>query len=173
MSRHPRHSVTLLPNMDACLPNMVMNMVVFEHVQSLVQKHITKRLGRFYVLFVDFSKAFDSVNRQKLWGVLEKNGLCGKMLNSIKSMYAYVRCAVRVDKFHITDFFQCPYGVKQGCILSPLLFTLFVSELDKHMKNSDVLGMECCKKLSFYKFATMLLLSYYSPKKIIFNWCSL
>ena len=39
-------------------------------LQSLVQKYITKKSGRFYILFVDFAKAYDSVNRSKLWEIM-------------------------------------------------------------------------------------------------------
>lgn len=111
-------------------------------LQSLIQKYLSKKRGRFYVLFVDFSKAFDSVDRDRLWYILEAHGISGKLLKGLKSMYSTVKCAVRVDKSNATDLFECTSGVKQGCILSPLLFTLFISELDEHMRVSGMKGTE-------------------------------
>lgn len=111
-------------------------------LQSLVQKFITKKCGRFYVLFVDFSKAFDTVQRHKLLYVLSNYGLQGKLFNIIKSMYCDVRCSVRI-RSNITEYFSCHTGVRQGCILSPLLFIIFISQLDNFLNNcKDVKGVE-------------------------------
>ena len=56
-------------------------------LQSLIQKHISKKGGRFYCVFIDYKKAFDSVNHDKLWEALERKGIGGKFLNFWKSLY--------------------------------------------------------------------------------------
>ena len=88
-----------------------------------------------YALFVDFEKAFDRVNRHLLWSKLENMGLGGKMLCALKSIYNNVQCCVRINSV-CTDFFNVSSGVKQGCLLSPVLFNLFVNDLIYDMRNS-------------------------------------
>ena len=94
---------------------------------GLVQKHL-QRHTKFYVAFVDFKKAFDSVNRNALWAVLRKAGVNGKLYRALKGIYASVSACV-CDKCSYTKCFECPRGVKHGCLLSPLMFSFFVKEL--------------------------------------------
>ena len=67
-----------------------------------------------------------------------KAGLSGPFLNAIKAMYLSVFSCVRVLN-KVTEIFYCPFGVKQGCIFSPALFSLFVNEIS--------IGMEAVGKL--------------------------
>jgi hypothetical protein len=94
---------------------------------SIVQKYLTKN-SKLYVAFVDFRKAFDSVDRNVLWSVLSRNGIDGKLYKALRGIYDSVKACVR-DKHSYSDFFDCPRGVKQGCILSPIMFSFFVNEL--------------------------------------------
>ena len=111
-------------------------------LQALTQKYISKNIGRFYVLFVDFSKAYDSVPRSKLWEILISKGLKGKLLETLQSMHSNILASVRIGKTNITDFFSCPTGLRQGCILSTLLFSLYVSKLEIILRESGVQGIE-------------------------------
>ena len=63
-----------------------------------------------------------------LWNVLRKAGVGGKMLKILQSMYKIVKSCVRCPE-SLTDFFDCPRGVRQGCVLSPTLFSFFINEL--------------------------------------------
>ena len=87
-----------------------------------------RRRGKFYVCFVDFKKAFDTVKRERLWEVLNRQGVSDKMLNAIKAMYNRVKAVVRYGS-DISGEINCPMGVRQGCLLSPLLFSLLITEL--------------------------------------------
>ena len=87
-----------------------------------------RKRSKVYVCFVDFKKAFDTVKREKLWEVLDRQGISGKMLNMIKAIYNKVIAVVRYGG-EVTDEINCPQGVRQGCQLSPLLFTLLIAEL--------------------------------------------
>jgi hypothetical protein len=103
-----------------------------DHVFTLmatVQKQLVRH-RKLYVAFIDFRKAFDSVSRGKLWTILQKNGLNGKILKAVKSMYEIVKAQVRVAG-DLTDTFMCPCGLKQGETCSPVLFSLFINELTK------------------------------------------
>ena len=110
-------------------------------LQSLVQKYLTRQGGRFYALFVHFSKAFDCIDRKKLLYLLLKKGIHGKMFSTLSSMYKTVIAAVRVGN-KITDYFDCLTGVKQGCILSPLLFSIFLSELEIQLNTCGAHGID-------------------------------
>ena len=85
--------------------------------------------SKLYVTFIDFKKAYDSVNRNILWSVLLRSGI-----QSIKAMYAGVQACVKNNA--VADlscfcfcFFDCLQGLKQGCIASPILFSLLANEL--------------------------------------------
>ncbi len=56
------------------------------------------------------------------------------MLNAIKAIYNDVSCGVRINGV-TTDFFKVSSGLKQGCLLSPLLFNLFLNDLSQVIKN--------------------------------------
>ncbi len=99
----------------------------FDHiftVYSVIERYLAFRKRKFYVAFVDFRKAFDSVDRDKMWKCLRNRGLKGKMFDIIRSMYSKVKSCVRCDNV-LSDYFDCPTGVRQGCVLSPLLFSFF------------------------------------------------
>ena len=111
-------------------------------LQALVNKYISKKGGRFFVLFIDFSKAYDNVDRSKLWKILKEKGLHGKILQSIKSMYSTVLSSVRIGRAYTTDSFQCFNGLKQGCVLSTFLFSLYVSKLESMMRDQNLPGID-------------------------------
>ena len=110
-------------------------------LQAMVQKYLTKHGGRFYTLFVDFSKAYDCVQRMKLLYLLLQKGVHGKMFQTLQSMYEHVKAAVRVGN-QVTDYFDCMSGVRQGCVLSPLLFSIFLSELEADLSSCGARGID-------------------------------
>ena len=84
--------------------------------------------SKLYAAFIDFRKAFDTVNRDKLWKILEKIGVSTKMITTLKAIYFHVKAIIR-QGHERTDEINCPKGVRQGCLLSPLLFSLLVAEI--------------------------------------------
>jgi len=82
--------------------------------------------GKLYVAFVDYKKAFDSVDRSCLWQILEKLGLSTKFISMLKAIYSHVQACVRWDNT-VSDLFECPLGVKQGAVESPIIFSLYIS----------------------------------------------
>ena len=110
-------------------------------LQAIVQKYITKKRGKLYCAFVDFSKAFDNVERQRLWYVLLKGGVNGKMFKVLHNIYANVKSCVKTLNGY-TEYFHCPMGVRQGCMLSPFLFSFFINELCNELNNSQHHGVQ-------------------------------
>ena len=108
---------------------------------SLIHKQFAKN-RKLYVAFIDYSKCFDTVNKHAMFNVLERNGIRGDMLESIKSLYSKVSACIR-NNGEMSDYFECPNGLKQGCMLSPRLFTIFISEI------SRVLNATCTSGIQF------------------------
>lgn len=81
-----------------------------------------------YVAFIDFSKAFDLVWRDGLWFKLHECGVKGKMLRVIRALYKHTEATVRVNG-SFTEAFQILLGVRQGGVLSPTLFLVFINDL--------------------------------------------
>ena len=81
------------------------------------------RRSKLYVVFVDYKKAFDTVDREILWGILKKRGVSTKVIRMLRAIYKVVNAVVRVGG-KLTGVIKCPMGVKQGCQLSPILFSL-------------------------------------------------
>ena len=87
-----------------------------------------------YVVFTDFKKAYDSVNRNILWSELLRSGIQGKMLRTIKAMYAGVQACVKSNATtDLSGFFHCLQSLKQGCITTPILFPLLINELANYI----------------------------------------
>lgn len=108
---------------------------------SLVRKYLSRKGKKIYVAFVDFKKAFDSVNRSKLYYALLHEGVKGKLLQSIQSVYKAVKSCVRCNNEN-TNVFDCPVGLRQGCKLSPILFCLFINELDSFIGRNVSHGIQ-------------------------------
>ena len=83
-----------------------------------------------YANFIDFEKAFDSFHRESLWKILWSYGFPQKMVNIIKLLYRDFECKVICTNL-LTDSFSITREVKQGCILSPVLFTVAMDWLVK------------------------------------------
>ena len=108
---------------------------------SLIHKYLSKKRGKLYVAFVDLTKAFDSINRSKLWKIVSKTGIKGKLYKNLLSMYQSVKACVRTNE-GLTSFFNCPLGLKQGCLASPILFSIFINELATELENSNLRGVQ-------------------------------
>ena len=65
-----------------------------------------------------------------MFNILERNGIRGPFLEAIKSIYKQVSACIKNDG-ELSDYFECPVGLKQGCMLSPRLFTIFISEISR------------------------------------------
>ena len=78
-----------------------------------------------YFFFIDYAKAFDCVDHNKLWKILKEMGIPDHLTFLLRKLYAGQEATVRTGH-GTTDWFQIGKGVRQGCILSPCLFNLYV-----------------------------------------------
>jgi exonuclease III len=94
---------------------------------------------KVYSFFVDFSAAFDTINRKALLYKLAGLGLSAKVLNLIENYYKGTKAGVWC-KEGVTEFFDTRVGLRQGCSLSPLMFALFVNDLPEALGGGCNLG---------------------------------
>ena len=74
-----------------------------------------------YFCFIDYAKAFDYVDHNKLWKILKEMGISDHMTCLLRNLYAGQEATVRT-RHGTTDWSQIGKGIRQGCILSPCLF---------------------------------------------------
>lgn len=84
---------------------------------------------KLYCVFIDYEKCFDKVDRSFLWQKLLTENVSSKLVKAIKSMYNKVKSCIKY-KSSFSDFFETHIGLKQGDPSSPLLFMLFVNDIN-------------------------------------------
>ena len=77
-----------------------------------------------YFCFIDYAKAFDCVDHNKLWKILKEMGIPDNLTCLLRNLYTGQEATVRTGP-GTKDWFQIGKGVCQGCILSPCLFNLY------------------------------------------------
>ena len=91
-------------------------------------------MAYIYFCFIDYAKAFDCVDHNKLWKILKEMGIPGNLICLLRNLYAGQEATVRTGH-GTTDWFQIGKGVRQGCILSPRLFNLYAEYI---MRNAGL-----------------------------------
>ena len=91
--------------------------------------NIAKRLNeKLFLGFIDLRKAYDRVNRRKLWEKLRDIGVHEDVITIFQQLYkGHKRKVFTVEGW--TEWIVCEIGVKQGCVLSPILFALFLNDV--------------------------------------------
>ena len=86
-----------------------------------------------YFCFIDYAKAFDCVDHNKLWKILREMGIPEHLTCLLGNLYAGQAATVRTGHGP-TDWFQIGKGVRQGCILSPCLFNLYAEYIMRNAR---------------------------------------
>lgn len=94
-----------------------------------------------HVAFVDQEKAFDRVDRDKLWQILLDYGVDDHLVRLCRSLYTNSQCAVRTN-IGVSERFLVRSGVRQGCVLSPLLFITYVDQIYKQANINEGENLE-------------------------------
>ena len=87
-----------------------------------------------YLCFIDYAKAFDCVDHQKLWKILKEIGILDHLTCLWRNLYAGQEATVRTGH-GTTDWFQIGKGIHQVCLLSPCLFDLYAEYI---MRNAGL-----------------------------------
>ena len=94
-----------------------------------------------YICFVDFAKVFDSVNRDVLFKLLPHYGVPEKITNLIRKLYEGFKAKI-VHNGHLTESFEMLTGVRQGCLLSPLLFLVVLDWVTRQAFGRSARGIQ-------------------------------
>ena len=86
-----------------------------------------------YFCFIDYAKAFDCVDHNKLWTILKEMGIPEHLTCLLRNLYAGQESTVRTGR-GTTDWFQIGEGVRQGCILSPCLFNFYAEYIMRNVR---------------------------------------
>ena len=126
-----------------------------DHIFALqVISHFYISQGKqLFCAFVDYSKAFDFIDRTYLWQKLLESNINGKILKVIRNMYDNAKSHVS-DNNNLSDPFPCQVGVRQGENLSPLLFAMFLNDFKQFLKEKynglKRLSASILKELNIY-----------------------
>ena len=93
-----------------------------------LQEKAKEQQSQIYVAFIDLAKAFDSINRKALWQIMGRFGIPPKFLKVCESLHENNYASVLIEG-EPSEPFLTQTGVRQGCVLAPILFNIFVTAL--------------------------------------------
>ena len=134
-------------------------------VMKEIIEHAKKNKRQYYVAFLDIEKAYDTVNREVMWEIMKRAGIEEKIIRVLKSLYTDT-----VDVFYLGDLeideVKSERGLRQGCTLSPLLFSLYLEEFTRRVKGTG-LGIKIGEDLlTLLLFADDIILVAESPEDL-------
>lgn len=110
-------------------------------IKQIMENRREYNLPLFF-LFLDYNKAYDTVDRQRLWAILKDYGIPVNLLNAIKSLYQNTSIAIwsgRQDSQGKS--IRINMGLRQGCGLSPILFDLYINRILEDWKKTNPKGI--------------------------------
>ncbi len=119
---------------------------------------LKKRKRKLYCAFIDFSQAFDKVWRFGLWRKLLQV-TDGKIFNVIYNMYQNIKSCIK-QKSQLSNFFYSEAGQRQGENLSPVLFSIFLNDLQQHLETDNVRGIELKDHINETLWLKLLIMLY-------------
>jgi hypothetical protein len=120
---------------------------------------LKKRKQKLYCAFIDFSQAFDKVWRVGLWHKLLKNSINGKFFTVINNMYKNIKSRISHNGT-LSNTFVSKIGVRQGVNLSPILFSMFLNDLQSTLHLNGSVGVELQDPLDLTLWLKLLILLY-------------
>ena len=91
--------------------------IIFDNyfvLNAIISRYLCTKKNRLYVAFVDFNKAFDTIQRDKLYQILIQNGIKGHLMGAIRAIYNNTVKECVKDNQELSDILDCPVGLKQN-----------------------------------------------------------
>jgi len=101
-------------------------------MKTIIARRMSQK-SPFYMACLDISKAYDTVDYQRLWQICESMGITGRWLDNVKELYSdtFIRA---IGTEGMLERIKTVKGIKQGCPMSPLLFALYVQTISTALK---------------------------------------
>lgn len=145
-------------------------------LSTLIKNRISNKQSTF-VAFIDFEKAFDWIDRELLLYKLLTYNVDGKFYNAIKSLYFHSESCIRINKRY-TDWFTTETGVRQGDVLSPTLFNIYINDLISGVKQLNCGIHNDFFDVSIFAYADDIAIVSNNEENLqrmldyIYNWCA-
>ena len=142
----------------------------FDHIFSLYAliELLKAKNKKLYCCFIDFRKAFDSVWRIGLWMKMLGNGINGKIFNVIFNLYKNIKSCVSLNG-NQSVFFNSFLGLRQGENLSPVLFAIFLNDLEEFLVQQNCSGINLTLQDDQLTVYFKLLVLLYADDTVIFG----
>ena len=176
------------------VPGKIMSKIILNRMKKIVDKKLRKNQAGFrpnrscadqittlriiieqsqewncplYINFIDYQKAFDSLDRNSLWKIMAHYGIPQKVIRLVRSMYENAGGNI-LHNGKLSTFFEILTGVRQGCLLSPFLFLLSIDWIMKTSTQNRENGIQwtLTKKLDDLDFADDVALTSSSKKQM-------
>ena len=160
--------ITLIPHTAKILERILDNRIRKMVEENLVEEQYGFRRGRstfdpiftirqmmekrwehekeMVITFLDLEKAYDSVPRQLVWEVVKEREISGGLIQMIKALYEQCSSCVKT-KLGMTEWFSIETGLRQGSVLSPILFIIVMDEIQRRVR--EKLGSIMMKTMLF------------------------
>jgi hypothetical protein len=136
------------------------------NLMSIIKIKLSVKRQKVYAFFVDLSAAFDRIDRQALIYKLSTIGLSCKMLSTLENYYTGTTSKVWSSE-GLSQAFDTHTGVKQGCVLSPILFSLFLNDIESYVEGGIKVGGRNIKLLAYADDIVLLASDRWSLQKMI------
>ena len=140
-------------------------------LKSIIDLYLYKH-KKLYCAFIDYRAAYDKINRSLLWKKLIVSDINGPVLKVIQNLYLSAKSCLSVNG-HLSDYFPCSVGVRQGENLSPIMYALYVNDLKCHLaRKYEGLPLlsklaRMCKIVNYGIYSNIFLLMYADDTRIM------
>ena len=135
-------------------------------LDNIILNTVLKEMWKWDILLLDYAKAFDRVDHNKLWKILKEMGIPSHLTCLLRNLYAVQEATVTTG--HGTDWFQIGKTVCQGCILSPCLFNLYVEYIMRNaVLDEEQAGIKTARRnINNFRYADDTTLMAVSEKEL-------